>query len=153
MRVSQSSDSGRSLPKMKYTNQQLEDALNSIDASDKTKRILEKDLRWKNESTWWGYLILLIGILTFLLNFLTFINPEQQTPEDRTTRQMLFWFGLFMITAGRFRIHRVRIRKSVIELMMKYSESDRDRTPIAEEPSRTTARTDRVSGGSAMKNG
>ena len=107
--------------KIKYTDQELEDALNSIDASHETKRTIEKDLRRNDGSMILSYFILSFGILIFVLPFASLFIGIERTSDTRTGEQVLFWFGLFLITIARYQIHRIRMRRAVVELMMKYN--------------------------------
>ncbi len=109
---------------MKYTNQELEEALNAIDVSTATKTTIESDLQHRHEVAFWGYTAISIGIICIILSFvvtLLFVAQKEDVPRGTDT---CLWFGAFVIAWGTARLKRIRMRKAVIELMLKQHEAN-----------------------------
>ena len=101
--------------KQKYTNDELNNALNTIEASHETKRFLEKNLKRKYEKTTWCYINLFIGIMAWCVY--GFVIPLIEN-IGRPERSALLFFSAFMISNGIFSFRKIRTQNAILDLVM-----------------------------------
>ena len=101
--------------KKKYSKDELNQVLNSINASHETKRFLEKNLKRKYEKTTWCYINLLIGLISLGAFFIVISAVENL---GRSERSALLFFSVFMITNGITSFKKVKSQNAILDLVM-----------------------------------
>lgn len=101
--------------KQKYTTDELNQALNTIDASHETKRFLENNLKRKYEKTTWCYINLFIGIISWCVY--VFVIPKIEC-IGRPERSALLFFSAFMVANGISSFRKVKTQNAILDLVM-----------------------------------
>jgi hypothetical protein len=105
-----------------FTRNELEDGLNALPVSDRSKKTLANFFRHRKEPIFFGYLILYSGFLLFFLSAWILYAVHGMDPSAKQTglrsSSLAFWIGLFFMSIGRSYIDRVNVRRAVIEIIM-----------------------------------
>jgi len=99
---------------------ELEEALNSLEISDESKKTFASSLKSRNESLLFGQAAQVLGILMILGYFISVFTYEKS--EEGTNVFLIliqFIIGVFFLSYGRSRIQSIKLQRASVELIMK----------------------------------
>lgn len=108
--------------KKKINKHEFEEAINNLDLSFEAKKTFSSQLRLRNESMVFSYIIYAMGILSLFGYFGALAHFHDQ--EFGVERIIPFWVGIIFISYARSRMNTIKLQRATVELIMKNKESE-----------------------------
>ncbi|MCF7848698.1 MAG: hypothetical protein K9M45_07610 [Kiritimatiellales bacterium] len=103
--------------KKKTNKYELEEAINNLDVSFESKKAFAFQLRLRNESMGFSYVVQAIGII-FLIGY--FGSMSQLHYREFGIHMIIpFWMGIFFIIYARSRINTIKLQRATVELILR----------------------------------
>jgi hypothetical protein len=97
--------------------EELEQALNNLPISDKSKESLASSLESRKEPLLINYAIQVLGVL-FLLAFIVSIYLYVRIQGFSLLKDPMLYAGLFCLLYGNARIRAIKLQRAMVELIM-----------------------------------
>ena len=106
---------------IKYTKQELKEAVSELNISDVSKNTLTKDFGLRYSGAFVGYFGLALGIMSFLFSF---AGIAALKGGDHHGAPVFFWVGLLIIHCSDTHLKKRKLHDATIELTMKLKNSE-----------------------------
>ncbi|MCF7848116.1 MAG: hypothetical protein K9M45_04635 [Kiritimatiellales bacterium] len=100
---------------------ELEEALNSLEISEESKKAFASSLKSRNESLLLSRIAQILGSL-MILSYFTSASHYQELKEQETHVFIILiplYVGIFFLMHGTSRIQSIKLQRATVELIMK----------------------------------